>query len=83
MRQVLIGAGTYHLVDDNLDPLPVRFGFLLVSPFFFTYDAVCLLNFLSYNSLLFFPACFHLVFASFQTCGRCNKAKTKHFSGRL
>ncbi|XP_030625019.1 heparanase [Chanos chanos] len=22
MRQVLIGAGTYHLVDDNLDPLP-------------------------------------------------------------
>lgn len=24
MRQVLIGSGTYHLVDDNLDPLPVR-----------------------------------------------------------
>lgn len=25
MRQVLIGAGSYHLVDNNLDPLPVRF----------------------------------------------------------
>lgn len=24
MRQVLMGAGSYHLVDDNLDPLPVR-----------------------------------------------------------
>lgn len=24
MRQVLVGAGSYHLVDDNLDPLPVR-----------------------------------------------------------
>lgn len=24
MRQVLIGAGSYHLVDNNLDPLPVR-----------------------------------------------------------
>ena len=24
MRQVLIGAGSYHLVDDSLDPLPVR-----------------------------------------------------------
>lgn len=24
MRQVLIGSGSYHLVDDNLDPLPVR-----------------------------------------------------------
>ncbi len=23
IRQVLIGSGTYHLVDDNLDPLPV------------------------------------------------------------
>lgn len=23
MRQVLIGSGTYHLVDNNLDPLPV------------------------------------------------------------
>ncbi|CAF88054.1 unnamed protein product, partial [Tetraodon nigroviridis] len=23
MRQVLIGAGSYHLMDDNLDPLPV------------------------------------------------------------
>lgn len=24
IRQVLIGSGTYHLVDENLDPLPVR-----------------------------------------------------------
>lgn len=24
MRQVLVGNGSYHLVDDNLDPLPVR-----------------------------------------------------------
>lgn len=24
IRQVLIGSGTYHLVDDNLNPLPVR-----------------------------------------------------------
>lgn len=24
MRQVLIGAGSYHLIDNNLDPLPVR-----------------------------------------------------------
>lgn len=43
MRQVLIGAGSYHLVDDNLDPLPVRFVFLLVSPFFI-YNAVCVFN---------------------------------------
>ncbi|CAF94326.1 unnamed protein product, partial [Tetraodon nigroviridis] len=28
MRQVLIGAGSYHLMDDNLDPLP-RSGLLL------------------------------------------------------
>lgn len=24
MRQVFFGAGSYHLVDANLDPLPVR-----------------------------------------------------------
>lgn len=34
MRQVLIGAGSYHLVDNNLDPLPVRFLWLLPKNFF-------------------------------------------------
>lgn len=24
MRQVLVGSGSYHMVDDDLDPLPVR-----------------------------------------------------------
>lgn len=33
MRQVLIGAGSYHLVDNNLDPLPVRFLWLLPTLF--------------------------------------------------
>lgn len=30
MRQVLVGSGSYHLVDDNLDPLPVSFHQLLL-----------------------------------------------------
>lgn len=34
MRQVLIGAGSYHLVDNNLDPLPVRFLWLFPTLFF-------------------------------------------------
>lgn len=29
MRQVLVGAGSYHLIDDNLDPLPVRLSSLM------------------------------------------------------
>lgn len=45
MRQVLIGAGSYHLVDNNLDPLPVRL-FLLPARTFKhlnldNYDALC------------------------------------------
>lgn len=24
MRQVLVGSGSYHMIDDELDPLPVR-----------------------------------------------------------
>lgn len=30
MRQVFIGSGSYHLVDDDLDPLPVRADFVVV-----------------------------------------------------
>lgn len=25
MRQVFLGSGSYHLIDDNMDPLPVSF----------------------------------------------------------
>lgn len=34
IRQVLIGSGTYHLVDNNLDPLPVSV--------FYGFDLCCI-----------------------------------------
>lgn len=46
MRQVFFGAGSYHLVDDNLDPLPVRIYLCL------RFD-ICLIHAPTFHSVLF------------------------------
>lgn len=46
MRQVFVGAGSYHLVDDNLDPLPVRI-------YLRQHFDVCLMHAPPFHSVLF------------------------------